>query len=183
MKTITGASSHGKLVALAIASVATACAFGGAGVASAHTPHLPAAQPTPSISSLSVTGYPLPATPTITVTGSDFGGRPSGGKSPARLANCDGTGTGLDYLNSQLNLIDASRSGGLYGAFEEGARFNNTVGNCGGVIISSWTPTQVSFTLGSRYVTDGTIAGGHALESGDTVCVSIKDVPACLQLP
>lgn len=157
---------------------------GGAGVAMASALSLAigvqaalAVTPAPTVSSVSVTGYPLPASPTVTVSGSNFGPAPTRGVSPARLSNC-GSGTGLDYPGSQLWLLDASRGGGLSGAFEEGELFNSTTGNCGGIIIQSWSSTQATFTLGSRYATDG-----HSLESGDTVCVDVKQVPACTVLP
>jgi hypothetical protein len=132
-----------------------------------------------TISSITVSGYPLPATPTVTVSGSGFGSAPAHGIAPSSLSNCGGSGTGLDYGPSTLWLLDASHSSGpgLLNSFQEGAYFTKKVGNCGGIDISSWTTTQVQFTLGSRYA-----AGPNSLTSGDDVCVEIKGVPGCIKL-
>ncbi len=157
---------------LVLGSVVLVVTLCGAGTASADPP-----PPTVSTISIPASGYPLPAHPVITVTGSGFGAKPAGGVSPSQLTNC-GSGTGLDFPNSQLWLLDASRSGGLSGAFEEGELFTPTTGNCGGIVLKLWTATKVVFTLGSRYAADG-----HSLEPGDVVCVDVKSVPACTMLP
>ena len=74
------------------------------------------------------TGYPVPATPTITAEGSDFGAKPTGGISPSTLSDCGGSGNGKDFAQPNISLLDAT------GGFEEGAYINGTsVGNCGGV--------------------------------------------------
>jgi hypothetical protein len=134
---------------------------------------------TRAISSISIKGFPLPATPTITVTGKSFGKAPTKGTSPSTFANCGGSGTGFDYGPSKLWLLDASRSSGagLLGAFQEGANATKTYGDCGGIIISSWSSTQVVFTLGSGYA-----AGSTSLKAGDEVCVEIKGLPGCTKL-
>ena len=109
-----------KAVAVAIGAAVTASAVIG-------VPHAVAGPATTNvtrvISSISIKGFPLPATPTITVNGKSFGKAPTKGTSPSVFANCGGSGTGLDYGPSKLWLLDASRSSGagLLGAFQEGA--------------------------------------------------------------
>ncbi|MGA8723448.1 MAG: hypothetical protein WB565_00265 [Acidimicrobiales bacterium] len=129
-----------------------------------------------SVSSVTVTNYP--SNPIVTVDGANFGRRPPhGGVSPSTLSNCN-SGTGVDYPKSELWFLDASRSGGLSGAFQEGSEFSAGVGNCGGIILSEWSETQIQYTFGSRYLSDG-----HYLESGDVVCADVRLVPACTTLP
>jgi hypothetical protein len=120
---------------------------------------------TPVISSITVSGYPKPAAPAITVTGTGFGARPANGISPATLSNCGGfvNPTGLDYGKSDLWLLDGSASAGLYGAWQFGANFTSANGNCGGVIIYRWTNHKIVFGLGSAYP-----ARPFGLQSGDT---------------
>jgi hypothetical protein len=165
---------HGLLAAGLAATLTATGLLAGPAFASAFT-----GPAVPSISSITVSGYPQPATPTVTVSGSGFGAAPSG-VSPATLANCEynNTLTGRDYGKSNLWLLDASRSAGLYRAFQEGANFSATNGNCGGIIIDSWTSREVQFTLGTGY--QSPLSPG--LQSGDTVCVEIKGVPGCLTL-
>jgi hypothetical protein len=136
---------------------------------------------TPSISSITITGYPQPLTPVVVVAGSGFGFAPTWRISPSALADCRPFGhlTGYDFGTSAIWLLDASHSAGLYGAFQEGANFSGANGNCGGVIIETWTPNKVVFTLGSGYQ----IPGSPGLQSGDSVCVEIKGVPGCSTLP
>jgi hypothetical protein len=169
MKNMSSCLSRYLLLPVAVVTAAAACLLTGVGAASA--------QPLPvTVSSVSISGYPT--SPTITVVGSGFRRHAfTNGVSPATLSNC-GSGTGLDYPKSELWLLDASRSGGLSGAFQEGSLFSRTTGNCGGIIISSWSRSQIVFTLGSRYSTDG-----HYLESGDVACVDVELVPACTTLP
>ena len=161
-------SPLGRRIALVAASAAIMASLVGAGIALANTP-------TPSITSVKVSGYPL--SPVVTIHGSNFGASPSGGKQVSSLG-CGATATGVDYPNSGLWLLDGSRSGGLHGAFQEGSLFTATAGNCGGDIITQWTSTKVIFHFGSRYLADS-----WHLQAGDKVCVAVKDVPACLTLP
>jgi hypothetical protein len=147
----------------------------GTGMATASASSASRIHVAPAVESLSIANYP--STPTITINGTGFGNHaPSNGVSPSTLANCN-SGTGLDYPKSELWLLDASRSDGLSGAFQEGSEASSSEGNCGGIIISSWSNTKIMYTLGSRYTTDGAF-----LDSGDTVCVDVKLVPACTTL-
>jgi hypothetical protein len=162
----------------AVAVVATAVPL----VAVTASPAAATAQPAvPVISSLSISGYPKPAVPTITVQGSGFGSAPENGIVPSTLPNCGSgwSGTGLDYGKSTLWLLDASQSFGLYGAWQDGADLGTYSGNCEGVVIQKWTSTQIIFGLGSRYPA----IPGTSLTSGNTVCVQVKGVTGCLQLP
>jgi hypothetical protein len=171
----------GAAIALAVAVVA-ACLLATPALAHAGAP---AAKPSitsvvPSISSITVTGYPHPATPTITVAGSGFGSAPTGGIAPSALGGCGPawSGTGMDYGRSNLWLLDTAQSVGLYGAWQNGANFSHNAGNCEGVVIDTWTTTKVVFGFGSTY-------GSHSwgLSSGNTVCVEVRGVPGCLTLP
>ncbi len=143
---------------------------------------LPSTAPSavPAISSITVTGYPKPAAPTFTVQGSGFGSVPTNGIAPSALANCGPgwAGTGLDYGTSNLWMLDTAQSVGLDGAWQDGANFTSTNGNCEGVVIQSWTPTQIVFGLSSTYE-----SFSWGLASGNTVCVEVKGVPGCLTLP
>ena len=134
----------------------------------------------PTISSITVTGYPKPGAPTFTIQGSGFGSAPTNGIAPSTLANCGPgwAGTGLDYGTSTLWMLDTAQSVGLDGAWQDGANFTSTNGNCEGVVIQSWTPTQIVFGLSSTYE-----AFSWGLASGNTVCVEVKGVPGCLTLP
>lgn len=156
-------------VALAAAAGTSATALAVPAIADGH--------PT-TVSSISVTGYPKPAQPTVTVTGVGFGAAPTGGVSPSRLSNCH-SGTGLDYGPSKLWFLDATQQSGpgLVGAFQEGANQSRSYGNCGGIVIESWSSTKAVFTFGSRYASDP--AG---LQPGDPVCVSVKGAIACTRL-
>jgi hypothetical protein len=133
----------------------------------------------PAISSITISGFPKPATPVIKVTGTGFGTRPANGVPASMLSNCKTVvkPTGEDYGKSALWLLDGSASGGLHGAWQFGANFTSTVGDCGGVTIDSWTRTRVVFKLGLAYALQR-----QGLKAGNTVCVSIKGVPGCLKL-
>jgi hypothetical protein len=133
----------------------------------------------PAISSITISGFPKPATPTIKVTGTGFGSRPTNGVPASLLSNCKTPlkPTGLDYGTSGLWLLDGSAAAGLHGAFQFGANFTSSVGDCGGVTIESWTGTKVVFTLGFAYQQQR-----PGLTAGNTVCVSVKGVPGCLKL-
>lgn len=174
-RAITGSSKAALGLASAVVCVGLLAAPALATTATPLYPH-----GTPVISSITISGYPKPATPTITVTGTGFGARPANGISPATLTNCGGFAnpTGLDYGKSTLWLLDGSASAGLYGAWQFGANFTGTNGNCGGVIIYRWTNHKVVFGLGSAYMVQP-----PGLQSGDTVCVSVDGVPGCLTLP
>jgi hypothetical protein len=138
----------------------------------------------PNISSISITGYP--SSPTVTVTGSNFGGAPTNGTPTSKISGCtEYSGlTGDDYGESTVWLLDASRSSGLYGAAQFGAdiikKHRHSYGSCGGVIIGTgnWTATSVTFTLGTGYGDSGI-----SLTSGDTACVEIKGTVGCTVLP
>jgi hypothetical protein len=134
----------------------------------------------PSISSITVTGYPKPAIPTFTIRGSGFGSAPTDGIVPSKLDNCGPgwAGSGLDYGRSNLWMLDTAQSVGLHGAWQDGADFTTTNGNCEGVVIQSWTATEIVFGLASTYETNS-----WGLTAGNTVCVSVKGVPGCLKLP
>lgn len=160
-------SFKARTIGLLVGGAAALASLAGAGVAIAGPPP-------PSVTSVSMTGYPT--APVVTVTGTDFGSRPTGGVSPATLSDCR-SGTGVDYPNSQLWALDASRSDGLSGAFEEGELFTSSDGNCGGDVIRSWSATKAVFSFGSRYASDP-----GKFESGDVLCVDIKSVPACTKL-
>ena len=123
-------AARGKAVAVAIGATVTASAVIGVPHAVANPA---AADTTRTISSIAIKGFPLPATPTVTVTGKGSGAAPTKGTSPSTFPNCGGSGTGQDYGPSKLWLLDASRSSGpgLLGALQEGANATKTYGNCG----------------------------------------------------
>jgi len=165
-------TSIGRRVAVTVALAAIASSFAGVGLASAGGN-------APSITALTVTGVPSGAD--VTVTGSNFGTKPTDGVSPTTFANCapgSGTRSGLDYPKDQVWVLDTSRAAPSLPL--NGLQFGSTgtnvgsVGNCGGVNITSWTPTEVQFNIGSPAV-------GNQFENHDTVCVDIGGYLACVK--
>lgn len=95
--------------------------------------------------------------PTITVNGNDLGTGPTGGS----MAPGCGYGGGVDYPNATLSLTVVHDSGDEWAAGDPG--------DCVGVSVVSWTPTQVVFTLGDGY--------GHSdwtLGQGDVFFVTVE---------
>jgi hypothetical protein len=171
-------STYGKF-SLGLASGNTACVEIKGALGCLTLPSTVAAT-VPSISSITVTGYPQPAAPTFTIQGSGFGSAPTNGVAPSTLGNCGPgwAGTGLDYGTSNLWMLDTAQSVGLYGTWQDGASFTSNNGNCEGVVIQSWTPTEIVFGLSSTYESNS-----WGLASGNVVCVEVKGVPGCLTLP
>jgi hypothetical protein len=101
----------------------------------------------PTITSVTFTGSP--ANPTISIAGTDFGSEPAG-----TAAGCGATG---DDFGNLLWLSDVSAGW----AAGQG-------GDCIGLIVSSYSATQIVFTLGSYYT-----AGDFALKDGDTYQVTV----------
>ena len=97
---------------------------------------VPPYSPTPTISSVAITGNL--AAPTVTVSGSGFGALADLGLPvPAYCGN-----TGSDYGNN-FYLTDGWGAGQGVGPF----------GDCTGVSISSYSNTQITFTFGTGYGT------------------------------
>ncbi len=160
-----------------IALAATAVAVSLSTASASPVAHEAAAGPS-IITGITVSGYPLPKEPTITVTGSGFGKAPKNGISPNTLDNCGTGNTGLDYGSSKIWANNASTEDGLHGTTRWGGYVTKTWGDCSGVNIVSWSSSEVVFTIGSRYARDGV-----SMESGDTVCAMIKGGLGCLKLP
>jgi hypothetical protein len=102
----------------------------------------------PSISGVTLTG--TPASPTITVTGSNFGAS-APADSPETCQNGD---TGDIFSASGLVFQDLSEG---WGAGE--------AGDCIGLLLTSWSSTKVVFTLGSQYANFGPIKTGDQVEA------------------
>jgi hypothetical protein len=123
----------------------------------------PTSAPRPSISSVSFSGTPGPgvASPTITITGSNFGAT-----APAGTSN-NTTGCGPYTANGEVY------GGKLY--FTDDANFEAGYGNssgadCIGIIVASWSPTKVVLQFGNAY---GTFAHWY-LTNGDGYALSLK---------
>ena len=115
---------------------------------------VPRYSPTPTISSVAITGN-LGA-PTVTVSGSGFGALADLGLPvPAYCGN-----TGSDYGNN-FYLTDGWGAGQGVGPF----------GDCTGVIISSYSNTQITFTFGSGYGTGPNQYG--VLSAGDSFQMNV----------
>ncbi|HEV3067924.1 MAG TPA: hypothetical protein VGY50_08765 [Streptosporangiaceae bacterium] len=108
--------------------------------------------PPPSISGVSFTG--TPADPTITVTGSGFGAGPPIGAPET----CQSGDTGDDYGSSGLWFSDATQGGWTAGQ----------AGDCIGLIVGSWSSSQVVFGFGNEY------ANYPAIQSGDQIEVDVQ---------
>jgi hypothetical protein len=108
--------------------------------------------PPPSITGVSFTG--TSAAPTITVTGSGFGSSPPIGTPET----CQSGDTGDDYGSSGLWFSDATQGGWTAGQ----------AGDCIGLIVSSWSGSQVVYGFGNEY------ANYPAIQSGDQVEVDVQ---------
>lgn len=161
----------------AVALAATAAVVWLSSAAASPVAHAAKAKAPAIITGIKVTGYPLPAEPTITITGTGFGKEPSNGVSPNNMANCGTGNTGLDYGPDAVWANDASKEDGLYGTTRWGGYVTKTWGDCSGIFIHTWTSTEVVFTLGSRYARDGV-----SMESGDRICAMIHGALGCLKL-
>jgi hypothetical protein len=119
--------------------------------------------PRPSISSVSFSGTHGPgvASPTITVTGSQFGATAPAGTSDNTTSCGPYTANGKVYSGKLYVTDDAN--------FEAG--FSNSGGaNCVGIIVVSWSPTKVVLQFGNAY---GTFDHWY-LTNGDGYALSIK---------
>jgi putative transposon-encoded protein len=120
----------------------------------------------PTISGVTLSG--IPANPTVTVTGSNFGSTaPSG-----TPETCQSGDTGDDYGWGGLVLQDLSEN---WGAGE--------AGNCIGLLLTSWSSTKVVFTFGNQYANYGPMDPGDQIEATiqgatDTVTASFPNLPA-----
>jgi hypothetical protein len=122
-----------------------------------------AAAPRPSISSVSFSGTHGPgvASPTITVTGSQFGASAPAGTSDNTTSCGPYTANGKVY-GSKLYFTDDAN-------FEAG--FSNSSGaDCVGIIVVSWSPTKVVLQFGNAY---GTFDHWY-LSNGDGYALSVK---------
>jgi hypothetical protein len=108
--------------------------------------------PPPGIIGVTFTG--TPEDPTITVTGSGFGSSPPIG-SPE---TCQSGDTGDDYGSSGLWFSDTTQGGWTAGQ----------AGDCIGLIVSSWSGSQVVFGFGNEY------ANYPAIQPGDQVEVDVQ---------
>jgi hypothetical protein len=112
------------------------------------------------------------ASPTITITGTGFGLRPTGGVSPSKIAGCQNHGTGADFTGGALWTVDAGQPN-----WAAGAR-TATSGNCVGDVIKSWSNTKIVFTYGSQYNSNGWV-----LHDNDVVVFSVVGAPVIAQVP
>ena len=107
--------------------------------------------PTPVISGVTVSG---PASsPTVTVSGTNFGAQPPIGTPET----CNTGDTGSDFGPSGLWFEDVSQ-GWTAGQ----------AGDCIGLMLDSWTASQVVFGFGNQY------ANYPAIASGDSVAVEVQ---------
>ena len=104
----------------------------------------------PIINSVSFTGSDT--NPTVTISGSNLGSEPEGGP-----AGCSTTGD--NYPGNSLTFSDAT---GSWGA--------GTGGDCIGLVLSSYTSSQVVYQFGSGYTVYGTA------NSGDAYTVTVQGV-------
>jgi hypothetical protein len=111
---------------------------------------VPATTP-PAISGVSFSGSP--SDPSITVTGTNFGAYPPIGTPET----CQSGDTGDDYGSTGLWFSDATQ-GWTAGQ----------AGNCIGLIVTSWSSTQVVFGFGNEY-------GNYSpIQSGDQIGVEVQ---------
>ncbi len=107
----------------------------------------------PTVTGLTMTGSA--GAPAITVTGTNFGSEPPPG-SPEW--GCGGTYTGDVFGGVGLNLSDTTASWGA-----------GSGGDCLGLVVTSWSPTQVVLSFGSFY------PGVTAMQVGDGYSFELQD--------
>ncbi len=111
------------------------------------------------------------ASPTVTLTGTGFGTKPTNGVAVSALKNCPGGPyTGTDYPNAELAFSDPTTVGNPWSS---GAS-NGHTGACIGVFVSSWSGKKIVFTFGSAYANGG--GGGYVLTDGDPYVVAVKGI-------
>src|SRR5580700_4433175 len=133
------------------------------GAAGAAARPATASAPQPSISSVSFTGASGSgvASPTITITGSHFGSKAPVGTSDNSTSCGPYTANG-DVYGSKLYFADDTN-------FEAG--YSNSSGaTCIGIIVKSWSQTQVVLQFGNAY---GTFDHWY-LSNGDGYAISVK---------
>jgi hypothetical protein len=107
--------------------------------------------PAPAISGVTFSGSP--SDPSITVTGSNFGSYPPIGTPET----CQSGDTGDDYGSLGLSFNDSTQ-GWTAGQ----------AGDCIGLIVTSWTSTQVVFGFGNEY------SNYPPIQSGDQIDVEVQ---------
>jgi hypothetical protein len=152
-----------KAIVLAAAALGLAATPGLASASAATVPTITSV----TFSSGSAVGS---TTPLVTIDGTGFGTLPNpspGGDPQAEFGDC-GSPSGYDGLDfgSHLQFNELSSPG----AFEAG---NGTQGNCVGLVIWEYTPTQIQYGFGSVYA--GFPPG---LQNGDKYSVRVKGASA-----
>jgi hypothetical protein len=145
----------GSLAGLGPANAASKTATGAGALSSA---------PQPSISSVSFSGTSGSgvASPTITITGSHFGSSAPAGTSDDSTSCGPYTANG-DVYGNKLYFVDDTN-------FEAG--YSNSSGaTCVGIIVDSWSATQVVLQFGNAY---GTFDHWY-LSNGDGYAISLKN--------
>jgi len=127
-------------------------------------PFLAGSTSAPSISSVMLSG--TPAAPTVTVTGSNFGSAAP----TATPETCTAGDTGNDYGFGGLEFQDVTESWG-----------GGELGDCIGLLLTSWSSTKVVFAFGNEYANYGPINAGDQIEvtvqgATDTVLASFASV-------
>jgi hypothetical protein len=100
------------------------------------------------------------ANPRVTITGSGFGGAPL-----TVTPGCNSTGE--DYVDEDLYLRDYTSG------WEAGIP-----GNCFGLVVSTYTNTEISFTLGSYYYSYYNMIPHLHLSHGDQFAVGVNGATA-----
>jgi hypothetical protein len=148
-----------------ILATATAAALGLATIP-ALASAAPATVPTITSVTFSTGSAANSPTPLVTINGSGFGTLPNpspGGDPQAAFSDC-GSPSGYDGLDFASHLYFNNLTGPA--GFEAG---NGTSGNCIGLVIWEYTPTQIEYGFGSVYA--GFTPG---LQNGDRYSLHVK---------
>jgi hypothetical protein len=149
--------------AAAVLAAAAATALALATVPALAASAARASAPRPGIASVSFSGTHGPgvASPTITITGTNFGATAPAGTSDNTTSCGAYTANGKVYGGKLYFTDDAN--------FEAG--YSNSAGaDCVGIIVVSWSPTKVVLTFGNAY---GTFDHWY-LTNGDGYALSLK---------
>ncbi|MDQ6797337.1 MAG: hypothetical protein M3011_04820 [Actinomycetota bacterium] len=131
---------------------------------------------TPTITSVTTSG--TVARPTITVLGSGFGAQPAPDPAagPSGQQGCPvTTASGSGHLfGESLILHDSAAQSGGQSSWTAGENNGGGSFDCIGLVIQSWSATQVTFTFGDLYDQPGIVDNFYVLTNGDPIVVQVK---------
>ena len=147
------------------------CTTSNCGVEPCETPPAPPPNPLgpppPTVSSVTFTGGSDSPGPTVTVTGSGFGSDPPPGLDNS-TTSCGSFEENGDLYVEAFYFMDTTNAWGAGEGTPPG-------GDCIGIVVQSWSDTQVVFTFGSVYADDD--FGDYMADQGDGFTLYVEGTP------